>query len=45
MGSSKEKKQLMIKRPKLPDGKNFKRQGEGPRVSDQFVDILLIDWW
>ena len=48
-GPSKENRQLMLKRPELPDG--FQRRvskgsirGEGCRVPDQLVDILLISW-
>ena len=45
-GLSKEKGQLMLKRPKLPDsfgGRVFKDKiwGEGCRV----CDFLLIGWW
>ena len=47
---SKESRQLVLKRPQLPDGfqgKVFKhrvREG-GCGVCDQLVDILLIGWW
>ena len=46
---SKDSRQLVLKRPELPDGfqgKVFKdRMREGCYgVGDQFVDILLIGW-
>ena len=47
---SKEKGQLMLKRPELPygfQGRVFKGniRGEGCRMPDQLLDILLIGWW
>ena len=49
MGPNKENGQLVFKRPELLDGSwgrvlkgNIK--GEGCRVLDQLVDILLIGW-
>ena len=47
---SKESRQLVLKRPELPEGfqgKVFKnRMREGCcGVCDQLVDILLIGWW
>ena len=47
---SKESRQLVPKRPELPEGfqgnvfKNKVREG-GCGVCDQLVDILLIGWW
>ena len=47
---SKENKQLVLKRPELPNGfqgRVFKSniRGVGCRVPDQLVDVPLIAWW
>ena len=48
--SNKENGQLMLKRPKLPNGfqgKVFKSnmKGEGCGMPNQLMDIFLIGWW
>ena len=47
---SKDNKQLMLKRPKLPEDfwasvSKDNIRSEGLRVNYQFMDILLISWW
>ena len=46
---SKEFRQLILKRPKVPkgfQGKVFKdSEGGGHEVCDPLTDILLIGWW
>lgn len=48
--SSKENRQLVLKRPELPSGSqgrvfNGQVEGKGPKVPDQFMNVLLIGWW
>ena len=50
MGPSKENRQFILKRPKLPNGfqgRGFKGKvrGVGCRVPDQLVYNSLIGWW
>ena len=46
---SKQSRQLILKRPKVPkafQGKVFKDgEGGGHEVCDPLMDILLIGWW
>ena len=47
--SNKESRQVVLKRPELPggfQGNVFKDgEGEGCRMCDQLMDVLLTGWW